>query len=378
MLALPKMVTVYWKPINCRIVCWFILSFFSCIPHNQRSAMGFRLTPGGKGSNLIHNNDNNNNNNKCNTADTDSYKQILRQFCAVNDLNGHDSLVYESQKSLPDTRHETTTHYSVLNRVSADALMGRTAAVAGGGGGSRIKSRRSGVESSSSSSSSSSSGSARKSVVKGKSKSHTQRDVPRPQQVSNKPTTERLLSKVGTSIESSPTLVLNADYTPLSHIPLSLWHWQDSLRAVLSGKAVVVSEYNDVVVRSVSASFPLPSVIALKRFQKKPTQVPVMTRKYLLLRDDFQCQYCGDQFSPRELTLDHVFPRSKGGKLTWRNTVCACQDCNYKKGSTLPQDLRKLGMKLRREPYEPSITELQYKGRQFKRNKLHPHWEDFI
>ena len=94
----------------------------------------------------------------------------------------------------------------------------------------------------------------------------------------------------GIRIEQSPSLVLNADYTPLSHLPLSLWSWQDTLRAVFSGKAVVVSEYKDLLVRSVSCTFPLPSVIALKSYQKMPNQVPVMSRRNLYIRDGFKCQ----------------------------------------------------------------------------------------
>ena len=93
----------------------------------------------------------------------------------------------------------------------------------------------------------------------------------------------------GNSLENSPALVLNADYTPLSHTPLSLWHWQDALRSVFSNKAVVVSEYN-VLIRSVSCSFKIPSVIALKNYHKKPNNVPIMTRKYLFIRDGFRCQ----------------------------------------------------------------------------------------
>jgi hypothetical protein len=102
--------------------------------------------------------------------------------------------------------------------------------------------------------------------------------------------TFRIRSGVGQKIEQSPSLVLNADYTPLSHLPLSLWCWQDTLRAVFSGKAVVVSEYSDLVVRSVSCSFPLPSVIALTTYQKCPNQIPVMSRRNVYIRDGFKCQ----------------------------------------------------------------------------------------
>lgn len=97
-------------------------------------------------------------------------------------------------------------------------------------------------------------------------------------------------TKIGSKLDGSPTLVLNADYTPLSHVPLSIWNWQDSLRAIFNGKAVVVAEYHDIVIRSVSTSINLPSVIALKTFHKKPNGVPPMTRRYVFIRDGFKCQ----------------------------------------------------------------------------------------
>ena len=87
---------------------------------------------------------------------------------------------------------------------------------------------------------------------------------------------------LGHHIEASPALVLNADYTPLNHLPLSLWNWQDTLRAVFGGKAIVVSEYADLYVRSVSCTFRLPSVIALTNYQKTVNKVPVMSRRNVI------------------------------------------------------------------------------------------------
>lgn len=79
------------------------------------------------------------------------------------------------------------------------------------------------------------------------------------------------------------------------------------------------------------------------------------------------------------LSLDHVIPRSKGGKLTWTNTVCACINCNVKKGNILPEDLPKIGMKLRSYPYEPSTYEIQTKGKTRKNlSNYHPDWLGFI
>ena len=150
--------------------------------------------------------------------------------------------------------------------------------------------------------------------------------------------------------------------------------------------------------RSVSQKFLLPSVIVLKNYHSRPDRIPVMSRKNVYYRDNFCCQvalfqlkveraltlqniqYCLQNFEKNQkgLSLDHLVPRSKGGKLTWLNTVTACNGCNFKKGSTLPEDLPKLGMKLRNLPRIPSYAELQYKAKKFSRTQTHPHWEHFI
>lgn len=184
-------------------------------------------------------------------------------------------------------------------------------------------------------------------------------------------------NSIGKTLEGSPVLVLNADYTPLSHTPLSLWNWQDALRALFNDKAVVVSEYN-ILIRSVSYALRLPSVIALKSYQKKPNNTPVMTRRYVFIRDGYKCQYCLKTFPGNSLSLDHVIPRSKGGKLTWTNTVCACFDCNFRKGHMMPEELHKVGMKLRNLPHAPTYAEIQFKGKNFKKFNYHPDWESYL
>ena len=83
-------------------------------------------------------------------------------------------------------------------------------------------------------------------------------------------------------------------------------------------------------------------------------------------------------FPVKELSLDHVIPRASGGKLTWTNTVTACLCCNSKKGQIPPQDLGKIGMKLRMMPRIPSNKELQSKAKIFKKTLLHPHWSDYV
>jgi 5-methylcytosine-specific restriction endonuclease McrA len=114
----------------------------------------------------------------------------------------------------------------------------------------------------------------------------------------------------------APALVLNADFRPLSYYPLSLWPWQETIKAVFLGRVEVVSTY-DTLIHSPTFEMRLPSVVALKHYiaQDRP---PAFTRFNLFLRDGFACQYCG---RAEDLTFDHVIPRSRGGRTTWENIV---------------------------------------------------------
>ena len=175
------------------------------------------------------------------------------------------------------------------------------------------------------------------------------------------------------AVEQCPALVLNADFRPLSYFPLSLWSWQDAVKAVFCGRVNVVSEY-DRLIRSPSWEMRLPSVISLKEYVA-PAARPAFTRFNVFLRDRFSCQYCGDHFSAEHLTFDHVIPRSRGGRTEWGNIVAACGPCNLYKGN---RSLRAAGMSLTRAPYRPSAFELQENGRAFPPNFLHESWRDFL
>jgi 5-methylcytosine-specific restriction endonuclease McrA len=131
--------------------------------------------------------------------------------------------------------------------------------------------------------------------------------------------------------EAFPALVLNADFRPLSYYPLSLWSWQESVKAVFLERVNIVSEY-DRFVRSPSFEMRLPSVVSLKTYVK-PALYPAFTRFNVFLRDRFVCQYCG---SKDDLTFDHLIPRSRGGQTRWDNVVTACAPCNLSKGGHLP------------------------------------------
>jgi 5-methylcytosine-specific restriction endonuclease McrA len=99
---------------------------------------------------------------------------------------------------------------------------------------------------------------------------------------------------------------------------------------------------------------------------------PNFTRFNVFLRDKFSCQYCG---SKKELTFDHLLPRSKGGKTNWDNVVTACSSCNVKKGGRL---LSKSGMTLNIMPYQPSTEDLHRNGKNFPPNFLHKSWMDYL
>ncbi|MBT3307518.1 MAG: HNH endonuclease [Alphaproteobacteria bacterium] len=178
---------------------------------------------------------------------------------------------------------------------------------------------------------------------------------------------------MSTSAENFPALVLNADFRPLSYFPLSLWSWQDSVKAVFLSRVNVVSEYEHAV-HSPSFEMQLPSVISLKDYVDMDRR-PAFTRFNVFLRDAFSCQYCGHAFTSEILTFDHVVPRSRGGRSTWDNVVTACSPCNLRKGH---QSLKRAGMGLLRSPVRPSNYQLQENGRAFPPNFLHESWRDFL
>jgi 5-methylcytosine-specific restriction endonuclease McrA len=170
--------------------------------------------------------------------------------------------------------------------------------------------------------------------------------------------------------ESCPALVLNADYTPLSYYPLSLWPWQTAVKAVFLERVDIVAQYQRKV-HSPTFEMSLPSVIALRQYVR-PSEYPAFTRFNLFLRDRFSCQYCG---SPEHLTFDHVIPRRLGGRTTWENVATACAPCNMRKGGRTPLQAR---MPLLVRPIRPTSWQLQQHGKSFPPNYLHETWRDWL
>ena len=167
-----------------------------------------------------------------------------------------------------------------------------------------------------------------------------------------------------------PALVLNADYRPLSYYPLSLWPWQDAIKAVFLDRVDILAHYDEVV-RSQRMEIQVPSVVVLREFVK-PRKRVAFTRFNLFLRDEFACQYCGAR---HDLTFDHVVPRKLGGVTSWENVVAACAPCNLRKGS---KTLRESGLRLRQTPRRPDAELLRNLGRRFPPNHLHESWLDYL
>jgi len=141
---------------------------------------------------------------------------------------------------------------------------------------------------------------------------------------------------------NSPVLVLNQSYEPLN-----LCRMRRAIVLVLRGKAEVL-ENGRGEVRSANEIFQMPSVIRLVYLIKRPRPEKKLTRFEVFNRDEYICQYCGHQ--TKELTLDHVIPRRRGGKHTWDNVVSACIPCNRRKGAHTPDEAE---MKLLRYPRPP-------------------------
>jgi len=172
------------------------------------------------------------------------------------------------------------------------------------------------------------------------------------------------------ALKHYPALVLNADYRPLSYYPLSLWPWQEAIKAVFLERVSILAEYEEVV-RSQQMAMRIPSVVVLKEFVQPQKRV-AFTRFNLFLRDGFCCQYCGAR---GDLTFDHVVPRARGGVTSWENVVAACSPCNLRKGS---KSLKQVNMRLRRPPRRPTAEEMQQVGRRFPPGYLHDSWLDFL
>lgn len=140
-------------------------------------------------------------------------------------------------------------------------------------------------------------------------------------------------------------LVLNLDHSPVAVVPV-----QKAIVLCLLEKANILSNYELLQIRTVDRSFDYPAVIRLTHYKNIPFRGVLLNRNNLFKRDNGECQYCG---SKKHLTIDHIIPKSKGGKTTWSNLITACNRCNVNKGDKTPEQA---GLELRSEPFKPSLS----------------------
>jgi 5-methylcytosine-specific restriction endonuclease McrA len=138
-------------------------------------------------------------------------------------------------------------------------------------------------------------------------------------------------------------LVLNADYRAISVCSV-----QRAVVLVMLQKAELVEARAGMALRSARSKYPCPSIVRLRVYVRVPYKRILLSRKNVMRRDRHTCQYCGRR---DKLTIDHVMPKSRGGKDTWENLATACVDCNNRKGNRTPAEA---GMELARTPFRPS------------------------
>jgi 5-methylcytosine-specific restriction endonuclease McrA len=165
------------------------------------------------------------------------------------------------------------------------------------------------------------------------------------------------------------SLLLNASYEPMTIVS-----WQKALVLWFQEKVEVV-EFHSVFARSVRSSFQLPSVLRLKYYVQPRSHGAVrFCRENVYIRDDFRCQYCGDRFGAKSLTLDHVVPVSKKGPKTWTNVVTACRECNQRKGNRTPQVANMPLLKAPAIPaWLPAASQLE-----IHHGSIPPSWQQYL
>lgn len=144
---------------------------------------------------------------------------------------------------------------------------------------------------------------------------------------------------------STRSLLLNASYEPLRIVD-----WKRAVTLVLLNKVEVLEEYQREV-HSVTLTVKVPSILRLRVFIRRAPRARVQfSRASVFARDNHMCQYDGRQYPLSNLTIDHVVPRTAGGRSTWDNVVTCCTDCNRRKGGRTPEEA---GLTLIRIPIRP-------------------------
>jgi len=138
--------------------------------------------------------------------------------------------------------------------------------------------------------------------------------------------------------------VLNQNYEALT-----ICNTKKAIVLLLTDRAEIIAQRDGLMIRSPSITLPFPSIIRLDKYVHVRYKQVMLSRKNILRRDNYKCQYCGRSDLP--LTIDHVVPKSRGGQDLWENLVAACIKCNNKKGD---RTLEEANMKLIRKPFRPS------------------------
>ena len=147
----------------------------------------------------------------------------------------------------------------------------------------------------------------------------------------------------GESLLNKSVLVLNQSYEPVYVCSV-----RRAIILVFRQRAEVI-ESGEMSLRTVTRAYPVPSVVRLALYLRIPIKQLALTKRNVLRRDRHQCQYCGTRRSP--MTVDHVVPRTQGGRDSWDNLVCACVRCNNRKGDRRPEQV---GLALKRKPRLPN------------------------
>jgi 5-methylcytosine-specific restriction endonuclease McrA len=141
-----------------------------------------------------------------------------------------------------------------------------------------------------------------------------------------------------------PVLLLNQNYEPLTILKL-----KRAITLVILGKVDMIENEDGSLIHAISLTYRVPSVIRLKYYVRIKRKEISLTKKNVIKRDNHQCQYCGRRTGL--MTADHILPKALGGEESWENLVCACHECNNRKGD---RSLKQAGMHLSKEPKRPS------------------------
>lgn len=152
-------------------------------------------------------------------------------------------------------------------------------------------------------------------------------------------------------------LVLNANFEPLN-----VCTTRRAIALLLNGRASMVMNGRGHI-QTVSQLYPRPAVIRLANMIRRPRPAVKLTKREVLRRDNYTCQYCGQHTAV--LTIDHIVPRHLGGEYTWQNLVTACPACNHRKGGRM---LEQAHMRLLRLPGEPPASAVYVFGRHLNDN----------